>query len=807
MESLKSWLLPAARALAQQPLWSAAAILSLGLGVGLNATAFSVANALLLRPLPFDQPNQVVLVAVRDARHTSRPFSWKEFEAVTHDGVGAELAARTYAELALSTGTGSYMVEAELVSQNYFDLLRVSPRLGGWFTPNRYEQNACDAVISFELWQRRFAGDPQAVGTTIVVNNTPLRICGVAPSGFVGAMSLIFADVWIRAEVQELLGDGTALPVTTPRFGVVGRLRPDVSRDKLAATIGVVLAREPLVPQGRVGAVVVPAAGFGVPPVAQAAVATASALIFLLLTMLTVVSIANVVGLMFARAMDTRRATGIQVALGARPTHILRQSLGESAILAVLGYGLGLLLATSLTNAMNASVLSGGPTTHIRYALDLTPDTRVLLYALFIIIVTAVALAGLTSYLSLRVPADLVLKSASTTMGLATVRGLTATVVVQIAVSTVLLTCTGLMVRTYLNLLGVEPGIQMKNITAATVDVAQVRADAARGREIYRRLLDRISGTPGVESVVLASERPLAYSDRSAAIWDAAKAASVAQRIDAATIFVSAGYFALLDIDLRQGKEFGAERSDPVAVVNETLARALWGSTSAIDRVLNIERSGERYRATVIGVAADVKSRSLTEPTRPVVYLRWDEHYTPRMTLLVKSPEPISQLRDQLEREIRLEDPGLALISVATLDEQLASWLAFRRQSTTTLALLCAVALSLTAIGIYGVVGFTVRRARKEVGIRLALGARRRDIVGMVLRRELKKAAGGLTLGLLAAFAVAKLMAGMLYGVTPYDVMTLVVVCGTLFATAVVAAFAPATAGARMDPMEALRQD
>jgi len=797
------------RSLIRQPGWSIAAVICLAVGIGPNTAAFSVVNGVLLRPLPFPDSHQLVMVAIQEPdRAGTRPFAWSEYRDVVADiGPVAELAVRTFAPVALATDRESRMVEAELASANYFQLLRLTPVAGRFLRPDADRPGAPrEAVISHGLWLRRFNADPAVVGRVVRVNSEPVAICGVAPPGFVGVTSIIAADLWLPASLAASL---TGVDDTTPQFGAVARLGPSRSGDQLRAKLDLLVSARTPVGQRQPTTAVVKASGFGVPPAGRGAVVGASALLFGLLTLVTGVAVANVASLTLARATDRRREIGLRLALGAGTRHIVSQTMAESVLLALVGGAIGLLLAVWVTRGLAALAPDSGQPAHVMFAIDVTPDFRVFAYA----VVAAIAVAGLFGLAPARSAArtdviDALRGSSGSGRRPATVRTLMAIVIAQIAVSTTLLVGAGLLVRTYLNTLAVNPGIETRNIVAVSLDVDQLSLDASEGRRLYEELVRRVSALPGVERVGLSRERPLTYAGRDAQVWTGDSQAGSAEPRDAGAIVVTPEYFDMLGIRLVLGTAFSQANQDSrlTAVVNETMARRFWPDGSPLGRTFHV-RGRDGIPIHVIGVVKDIKYRSLTEAPRAVFYRPFAQEYSARMSLLVRwRPGAVAVVND-IERVIRETNRDLAIVDVATLEEQVRTSIAPRRQSAILLLSVCGLGLLLSSVGLYGVIAFAVRRRAREFGIRIALGAAARDVLMMVLAQGLRLMLVGLALGLAISVLLMRLIARMLYGVGTFDTATMVVAAGVLGLVTLAAVYIPARWATRVDPMVALREE
>ena len=798
----------AARSLAAQPGWTAAAVVCLAIGIGPNTAAFSVINGLLLRPLPYPDADRLVMVGLREPeRLYTRPFSWTDYrELAPAVQPLAELAVRTFAPVALAVEGDSRMVQAELASANYFAVLRLRPAAGRFPTADGDRPGAPqEAVLGHALWQRRFNADPSIAGRVVRVNGREVTISGVAPVGFVGVTSIVAADLWLPATMAGTL---TGVADDAAQFGTVGRLAPGASLDQLRARLDVALAARAIPGVRPSHSMVVRASGFGVPPAVRPTLIGATALLFGLIALVTGVAIANVASLTLARASDRRREIGVRVALGAGSTQIVRQMFAESLVLASAGGALGLVFAAWVMRALAALAPDAGQPEYIAFAIDVSPDWRVLLYAVAVGSIVA-ALFGLApARHALRTDVvDALRGSAGAGRRPAAVRALMVIVVGQVAVSTTLLVGAGLLVRTYLNMLAIEPGIETRQLLTVSLDLDQVGIGAAEGRRVYEGILQRVSSLAPVDAAALTRDRPLRLSGRDIPVRSDAQPRG-AQPHPAGAIAVTSAYFEMLGLRLVQGRWFTpADTGLPlVAVVNETMARRLWPDGLAIGRTFRAGRDG-REPIQVIGIVRDVKYGSLTEGPRLVCYRPFAQDYAPQMSLLVRWRGGSAGTMQAIEDAIHAVNRDLAIVDARTLDEQVATAIAPRRQSAMFLLGVCGLGLLLSSVGLYGVIAYGVRRRARELGIRIALGATPRDVRRMVMAQGFRVTLVGLALGVAASLLLTRVLARFLYGVGRYDAATLAVACTVLAAVTLAAVYGPARWATRVDPIAALRED
>lgn len=800
----------AVRLLTSRPGWTLASILCLAIATGANTAAFSVVNALILRPLPFRNADQLVMVALKEQeRADTRPFSLEEYRDLSARAGGSiVLLARTFLPLSLVADQGARMVEAEFVSANYFDTLGIAP-VAGSFPPADADRPgaAPTIVIGYELWQRRFGGNPAIVGRSVRINGRPFTVSAIAPEGFVGAMRLIAADLWVPAAFYHSLARSRDAD-RVPMFGVMGRMAEGATQEQVRAELETLIAglwRD----RGRARAptvIVQRATGFGVPPIARGMVIRGSALIFGLMGLLIAVAAANVAALVLARAAGRRQEIGVRLALGASRGRVACQLVTESLVLALAGGLAGGVLAVWVTRVLAARMTTRFE--YVSYAVDIQPDIRVLVYSSVAVLATA-GLFGLAPvWHAARIDLVEVLKrSTSAGRRRGTSQALRGLVVGQFAVSTALLVGCGLLVRTYLNAQQVDPGIDTKNVVAASLDLNQLGLGTDGGRRLFRDVTARLSALPGVTATSLTRQTPLSATATDARIWldeDTGVPAASAAGIEV----VTADHFQLLGIAIVQGRPFRTEEPDLplVAIVNETMARRLSPTGSPLGRRFRVGDPAGRS-VDVVGVVKDVKYGSVTEAPRPVFYQPFSQAYSPSMTLLVHVRERPASMLDAIRREIQATNADLAIVDLRTLDDHREASSAFRRQVATALSIVSALGLLLSSLGLFGVVSYGVRERAREFGIRLALGARAADVRWMVLGQGLRLTVLGLAVGVALSVALTRVLRSMVFGVSVRDPLTIALVALVLAGVSLVALYLPARWATAVEPATVLRSE
>jgi putative ABC transport system permease protein len=792
------------RLLATQSGWTAAAILCLAIATGANTAAFTVVNGLLLRPLPFEQPEQLVMVALRERSHAGpRPFALREYRALSNESADVGmLLARTFFPLSLSAEDGAQMAQAELVSGNYFETLRVKPSVGRFFDSSADRVGGeLQAVLSHALWRRRFGADLAVVGRSMRVNGRSMVVAGIAPPGFVGAMRLVAADLWLPAAVYPDLAGSTDAD-SVPMFGVMGRLLPDVTAEKAQAQLTSLAAALPRIGGSERASVVMvtPAAGFGVPVAVQGMILTLSGFIYVMMALLMAVASANVAALVLARGAGRSHEIAVRLSLGASRWHIARQLLTESLALALVGCAAGTVVALWLTQALVARLST--PFQYVNYAIDVHPDARVFAYSAIVTALAAVLCGVAPIRYAGRVDVlDVLKQSSARGRSRQSRRTLNAMVVMQFAVSTTLLVVAGMLVRSYVGAQSTEPRFDSTGVIAATLDVGQAGLDRAAGISLYQEAMKRLSALPGVAGVSVTRDPPLGSGRTVPVVVTGTPIPG--EPVVAAAMVVSPGYFETLGVAIGHGRAFtAAEPARPrVAIVNESMARRLWPGGSPLGRVFGA-KDGEPIE--VIGIVPDVE-RSLDQHRQPAFYQAFPHEYSARMTVLMRVHGDPGPFFGELRRTIREINRDLSIVDLRTLDQLLDASAAQRRIPATVLSVVGLLGLLLSAVGLYGVMAYGVRERAREIGIRLALGARPVDVRRLVLRQGFTIVAIGLTIGGVGAIASAQVVRRLLFGISPFDPPTLATVCTILLVAAFGALYLPARWASRLEPAQTLR--
>ncbi|MBV8856413.1 MAG: ABC transporter permease [Acidobacteria bacterium] len=808
-----------ARVLLKSPGFTAVAVLTLALGIGANTAIFSVVNAVLLSALPYKDAERLVILRETVGKDGWGAVAYPNFLDWKAQGTTFEdMAAYTESALNLSGQAKAERVSGELVTPNYFSLLGVSAAQGRAFLPEEDDaaRPAQVAVLSHGLWQRRFGGDAAVVGKTVRLNDATFTVVGVMPEGFKGYTGN--AEVWLP------FGDWDVVTPQTAKFHflsnrgihwhrVLGRLKPDVTLEAARAemaTIGARLAEAYPAPNENRdrGADVVSARESVLGDLRTPLLVLLGGVGFVLL-----IACANVANLLLARATSREREIAIRRALGAGRRRVVRQLLTESSLIAFVGGALGLLVALwSFTLLKNVLPLS------LPNFVDVQLDYKVLAFTLGVSALTGLVLGLAPASQATKVNLFPVLKEGGSQKG-GTGGGRhlrRALIVSEIALSLVLLVSAGLMLKSFRRLQSVDLGFRPENLLLLRFDVPNLKYQGAERARVGQRIAERVETLPGVESAAVNYTDLLRWSGISFGFTlEGRDPVPPAEQASVVNQSVTPKYFRTLGIPLLAGRDFapaddaGAPR---VAIVSESFARRYWPDGDVL---------GKRFRngppnakdapwITVVGVAGNIRVDSIfQEPTTtPIVYTpSLQDQVVISLSLLVRTRVEPSSLIPTLREEMNRFDSDIPVYNIMTAAERVGEQTARTRSYTLLIGLFASLALLLAAVGIYGVMSYLVGQRTREIGIRIALGAQGRDVLRMVVGEGARLALVGVAIGLPAAYAATRLMAGLLYGVSAADPVTFVAIPLGLVAVALLACYVPARRATKVDPMVALRYE
>jgi len=785
------------------------AVLTLALGIGATTTAFSAVDGVLLRPLPYRDTDRLVWLwnSIPAARVRSFPLSPPEFNAYG--------AAEHVFSGAAAVQPGSYNLVGQgeperyigaTATQNLFDILGVSPAVGRGFSPQEAQPGSDGVVlISHGLWQRRFGGEAGILGRNVILNERPRTVIGVMPSGFDFPAN---TDLWVPLPLSA--GDATAARLGSQSLRTVVRVNTAMTLDAAQAQIDGIAkafyARHPQFYSGSAWKVTL------VPVEEQLVGAVRGALWVLLAAAGFVLLLAcvNVAHLMLVRAAARRREVAVRLALGATRARLVRMGLMEGLLLSLAGAAAGALLAAWVVDA-----LPGIAPGNLPRMAAVSVDARVLAFAAGLAVVTACLFGVWPAMRGARVDLVTALRQGRGSGGSMRLRGRGLLVAAQSALAVVLVVGAGLMIKSFALLTAVDPGFRPQGVLTLQLSPPRARVPTpGQEAQFYQDILERMARLPGVISAGGVSALPLAGAGARAAFYaqgqteeEIARSGEVQRRM------ATPGYFQTMGIPLLRGRAFtaadDAAAAPRVAVINQSMAAAVWPGQDAVGRRIAFDRTAGPWY-TVVGLVGDVKNTGLGEDAGWQIYLAYGQNSLPgpaAVTIGVRAVGDPAALAPELRRAVHQADAALPVYNVQTAERVLAASVAEPRFRTALLGAFGALALLLAAVGIYGVLAQSVTQGAHEIGVRVALGAQRSDVYRLVLGKGLLLAVLGMSAGIVASLGLARLISGMLYGVTAHDPLTYAAAAGVLLITAAASCWIPARRATRADPMVTLRHE
>lgn len=801
------------RMLRKHPGSTAAVIIALSLGIGMNACVFTFVNALLLRPPSLVKAPRQLLELWQKHRIVSGitsllPLTYPDY-AYYRDHVKSLSGLLAYdgdPEPVIWNRDGQgENVTAQLVSGNFFAVAGVDAALGRTFSlqDDQPANPQPRIVLSNAFWRQRLAGDPAIVGKTLMLNGAGYAVIGVAPPGFGGLLVAVSPDFWAPLSmVEQMVHDPGRLTARHTNWLITeGRIAPGQTLKSVQAEADV-LAREIEIAHPDtnkdMGATIF---AFGpVPGPARGYVKGFTALLMTVFGLVLVIACVNAAGLVLMKATGRAREMAIRSALGAGRRRLLRQMTIESLMLSLMAGGAAVLFAWWTSHLLIRLVPANLPV-----SLSVPLDGRVLAFTLLVALVTGVAFGLAPALRGARVDPVRVLKEEMQSGSYRRSRLRTVLMTGEIALCALLLFGATLCVRSLFDANSIDPGFNTSNLAMATLDPANLGYSSDRIDAFYRELMDRMRALPGVASVSYASHLPLSAEEEGTGVTRQADIGREGAERPADVFRVSPGYFATMGIALLDGREFtpaDVEDRKNAIIVNDTLARKLWPGEDPIGK--RVLLAHEKAPSEVVGVARTGKYRSLGEQPMSVVYLA---EMPPRRVIVVRSLGNPGPLLDLLRREVQAVDPRMAATQVQTVSELMTFPLFPARTTGLLLGAAGILALILTWIGLFGVISYAVSQRTREIGVRMALGATRGDVLKLVIRQGLLVTGIGLVLGVGAALAASRLLSSLLYGIRPDDPATVASVSLGLIAAAMLACYLPARRAMRVDPMAALRYE
>lgn len=795
-----------ARVLLKNSGFSLTAIIILALGIGANTAMFTVASALLLRPFPYHDPQQLVSLDVKD-KSTDFGGTLLRYELIRDRNHSFQSVAAWTNDTFDLTGHGEPLqVPVARVTPSFFPMLGMQPQLGRMFREDEGRQEGSHVVmLSDAIWHSRFGGNRNIVGQTVTLDTEPYTVIGILPRDaqfpFLGP-----ADVWTPRYFELTLMTPQRIRMGVGYLGFLARLRPGSTLASAQAELAVLnqqyREQNPQAPDAD------PAVAMMASPLRDLVVANVRPRVLTLSAAVAVVLLiacANVASLLLSRALARRREVAVRTALGARRSVIIRQLLTESILLSLVSGGLGVLLGWAATRALVTLSASQLP-----LGMPITMDLRVLLFALVVSVITGIGFGIFPALQLSRSDLNTTLREEgpSTSTGRERAKMRSFLVVGQVALSLVLLIGAGLLLRSFARLLRVDPGFDPHNVLTMNISLPTVKyARPDQQVAFFDDVLRRVSALPGVRKAAISATLPLSWKRVTPMLPEGQPNVPLGQRPFIDIEAVSPHWFDTLRVPLRNGRWFtdaDNAQAPKVLVVNETFARRFWPNQNPLGKRVLIGRSTEA--AEVVGIAGDIKNKGLAEETQAQVYIPFPQLAWGNMNLLVRTDVLPQSMAAVIRKEISAVDPDQPVTSIQTVDELMDSSRSQPRFTMMLLAVFSLAALALAVIGIYGVLAYSVAQRRHEVAIRLALGAERRDILRLVVRQGLLLSLAGVVAGLLAAFLMTRLMSSLLYEVSTRDLTTFALAPFLFVSIALVASYLPARRATKVNPVEALRE-
>jgi predicted permease len=801
----------ALRQLVKSPAFTLAAIAMLALGICSNGTVFSWINSTMLHPIPGASHTGELVSLMRGARNESPspPFSYPDYRDLRdHNHSFSGILAWHHDWLSLTGSDDAPMrIYGANVSANYFDVLGIKPQLGRFFRPEEESEQGAPlfAVVGYALWQTHYGADPAIVGKSIEINQHPFTVIGVAPEGFIGAMPGIRTDVFMPLAMN--LGPGStewSKHREDSWLNVTGRLRPGVDRDHATQDLEVLMRQlVSAFPDQHPGVNTISLDPLWRSPFgANVYMASSLPILLGIAGVVLLLTSANIATLMLVRFVARRRELAIRQSLGANRIQLMRQMMIEGLLLA-LGGGLLAVLLTSWSSKTLARFI---PPNSNPIAINGYLDWNVTVAILVLAVLASIVCGALPAWRSSRVSTAEILKeeAGSVSSGVHNQFLLSSLVVAQIGLSLTLLITAGLFMRTLKKTSQADPGFDRSHVLLASVDLSSAGYSYADAHVFHRRLLTKLEAVPGVTSVAISDWVPLSFSRGSVDAFPEGYVPKPHESLEVRRASVTAGYFDTMKILIEQGRPFtnqDGEKAPMVAIVDQTMANHFWPGQVPLGKHMTIY--GEPY--TVVGVARNSVHHKMSESPEPMVYLAFLQMSMPQTIIHVRTKGDPQFAAPAVEQAVHELNAKLPVFDVRTLEEntQLANM--FAVMETTFAGAFAVLALILAASGIYGVMAYRTQLRTREIGIRVALGASRTNVLNMVLHQGLVLTGLGLTLGLTISLLFTRLLRGQLYGVSATDPLTVVCVTAILAIIAIAACYLPALKAMRVDPVAAMR--
>jgi len=811
----------AARTMRKSPMFVLFVVLTLALGIGANTTVFTVINTLILNPLPVENLGELAAVSTAETASTSKssapmPIAYADLKDYRDKStVFSSLAGYTAPRVVTwQTNSASERMFCEMVTSNYFSTLGLRPALGRFFLPEEDSRSGehAVAVLNYGAWQTRFGGARDIVGRTVEVNHVALTVVGVAPRQFIGINAIMGPDLWVPAAIAEQLLPNEMQAVLSDRvktaFLGVGRFKPGVSRAQAQAnlaTIAAALARAyPATNEGHTVSVrPIREVLFGSASTGSSPVVFASVVLLAVVGIVLLIACSNVANLLLARAAARQQEMAVRLAMGASRQRLVRQLLTESVFLGFLSGVLGLLFAVGGLKLLFGTLPMAA--NFIAPKLDAT----VFVFALVISLATGFVFGAIPAFRASRASVAETLKEEARTAGRSRRRVTLANALLvgQVAFSFLLLVTAALFLRSIERAYSIDPGFQTAHLAVFMTNPGQAGYAIPQTKAFYKEGRERVARLPGVESVSWSSNLPLWGRTVNGLQVEGRQQRSQSDTLTTIVNTVDLDYFETAGVVVERGREFtniDQENSTPVAIVNEKMARDYWPDGAALGG--RIQLQGEKQMRQIVGIARTANYTNWAEPPQFCVYVPLEQHYFDAMTLYVRSKGEPQQMMIPVEREIRAAGSQILVSSPRTGREIVDGGLFQAKMGVALLSIFGLLALGLASIGLYGILAYSVNQRKREIGLRMALGAAQASVLRMILKQGMSLVLTGMLIGAAASLLIGRVLSRMLYGVSPSDPPSVVAAAVVLFLISLAACYLPARWASRVDPVVALRE-
>jgi predicted permease len=810
----------AARMLRNAPGFTAVAALTLALGIGANTAVFTIISTLLLNPLPVANSSELAAINTTQAKMTTQSGEFqlmsylniKDFRDRTHSF--SSFAAHSNPTAITMTDTGEpHRVFVELVSGNYFETLGIHPFMGRFFLPSEdvTPGAAPVVVLGYAAWQGRFGGAADIVGRTIKLNNTPFTIIGIGPKGFKGLYAVFGPDVWVPSMMAEQIlpaEQGNALrDRAILLFTGIARLRPGLTIAQARAELNIVASSlEKEFPDANQGQAV------AVRPLNEAAYGPerqpllfGSTLLMAIVGLVLLIACSNVANLLLSRAAVRRQEMAVRLALGAGRMRLIRQLLTESVLLGLLGGGLGLLFGYAGCQFL----WSFRPAEFALNFAELRISPGVFVFALAVSLLSGLLFGVVPALRTSRTPVSEVLKEESRAAGRSRGRISLANTLLagQVAVSLVLLVVAAMVLESIQREYTIDPGFETKHVALFMMYPGQAGYNQTRTEQFYKQARERIGSVPGISSLSWASNLPLWGRKETGVVIEGQEQRKKSEAISAVVDTVDLNYFSTVGISFVEGRDFTQEDRDistPIAIINDTMAAKYWPNQSPLGKRLQLPRGKDFVQ--IVGVVKTANYQTLGEAPQSCVYLPLRQNYSDAMILYVRTERDPSATLAAVQGEIRILDPGLPVEDIRTGTKVIEQALWGAKIGVGLLGVFGLLALALASVGLYGIMAYSVNQRRREIGIRMALGAGQASVLRLILRQGMLLVISGVALGLIFSLLIGRALSKFLYGVGASDAASLAGASLVLLSVALVACYLPARRASQVDPLVALHE-